>query len=310
MREPEPGGARDAVDRAVGDQAAAGDEHDELPEAGQEALAAVAEADQRASTAPTDATSAIESVPEARRDHHQLGVARPAAAQHERREHVRDRERQQQPAIDRLRVRAEDPVRRRQDRDAERDARRSCRRSRSCAGWPDTARRPHSSSDVHTSAPAGKSVEEVGAEDLRELESAPPSSSSSPLTSSTDWYAAGLPPSSRACSPRPRISAAAAATITRWTPFGSASSSRISSSATPAVNSTAPAAISGPRCAGGRSSSSRSSRRAMRRGTLTNASARSRRRARGPPTPAAGTRPGRARSRRRRAGTSSRAAGT
>ena len=46
------------------------------------------------------------------------------------------------------------------------------------------------------------------------------------------------------------------------------SSSRCSSSTSPAVNSTAPAAMSGARCAGGRSSSNRSSRRLIRRRSL------------------------------------------
>src|SRR4051794_17353536 len=53
------------------------------------------------------------------------------------------------------------------------------------------------------------------------------------------------------------ISAAQAPAIARWTPLASASRNRSSSSAMPTASTTAPAAISGPRCAGGRSSPAR-----------------------------------------------------
>ena len=199
---------------------------------------------------------------------------------------------------------------------------------------PRGPRRPGAARATSRSAPrpaaAGRSSTPSRSRPAR---AASPPSSSRPQTSSTDWYAGGrllqprLQPDARAASAAARARMSTCSRVGQLARRAAAPRARC-----PTVKSTAPAAISGPRWAGGLSSSSRSSRRGMRPDGIgamaverrlrwaagaiaarsyasAGASARRPRRAPGPARPAAGRPPAPASRRRRRAGRPSRAAG-
>src|SRR5918995_6751659 len=118
VRYAEPGRAGRAVDRAVRDQPAAGGEHDELPEAGQEPRRRPAPEGQQRARARRHRDGERG---QAGGDDEQLGVPGAAAAQRERGEHARERDGQEQPAVRGGAERPGEPLRGGEDGDAERD---------------------------------------------------------------------------------------------------------------------------------------------------------------------------------------------
>ena len=180
-----------AVDGAVGDQAAARAEHDELPERRAGSLAGRRRRTARTRrTAPTEATSAIASV--ARPAVMTISSAwrgLPPRSTSEASTNASG-EREQQPAVD-----APGTPRRRSSSPPRAPRRRArspaiIARSPSCAARAGYSAAAHSSSEVHTSAPAGRSPSK-SAPSRSASSSSAPSSSSRPQTSSTDWKAAG-----------------------------------------------------------------------------------------------------------------------
>ena len=247
---PEPGRARHAVDGAVGDQAAARAEHDELPEPRQDASPALSpNGEKRAEQRDLERQRDDRERREPGGDHHQLAVARAPAAQDERGEHVRDGERsssQRKTASDsvpKIQFAAASNADARGERGDHAADRRVAPHGRVQRGAAQQQRGPHEL--------AGRGRAEVGAEQVgqleqRALQQQQPADEQHGLVRRRRGRPRAAPAGRARAPARPT-----SARIRTWTPFGSCSSSRSSSSAMPTVNTTAPAAMSGPRCAGG-----------------------------------------------------------
>ena len=152
--EPEVGGAGHAVDGAVGDQPAAGGEHDELPEVRQQAAGRAAEQAQQLEHAGGERHQRDHEDRHAAGVDELLGMARLAAAQHERAERERDRDREQQEAVRALGVGVEDPRDRGQQRQPGRQRGDQQRRPPSAAPRPPSPPRPPARARSRPSRPA------------------------------------------------------------------------------------------------------------------------------------------------------------
>ena len=248
----EVGRARRAVDGPVGDEPAADREDDELPAVGQGARLQAPERAERADQGRHDPRQRDREDRQPGGVDHLLRVPGRLTSQEQRGDGVARRGDEQHPAVGGDRARVQHPVDERQPGGPEREPgdqradRRPPRDRRIQRGAGQRQRRPYDR--------AGRERVEVGAQHVGERQQR--------------WVHQQQPAHQQhglECVGPPLLAhlhaervdrAARQPRIARCTPVGSLSASRISSSATPTVTSTAPAAISGPRCGGGRRSSS------------------------------------------------------